>query len=529
VLAAACRVGGRLSSCFCLPMALLALATATVAFGNGRLSGGLRRSTAAAFGNGGFSGGLRHATASRRSAQPLACVPAPWIEYLDEDSGNTFFHNPDTGESLWELPAAPAPEPPPPPPPPLPLPAPPPQSPPANAELQARLLTLVRRLPGRGRDASEAEKPPWEVQAVLTAIDELEPLDPAARDGWMYSNEFDNAESAAPWVLRFTNSRTFHRNDGLTGYAYKRPDCTTPEVLLRVNSPRRGFCIVEEPSARTAVEESARCAQGCRQARRVRSSALCLSPYAPLTAVRRAVLAVVRPGAASASPGDSVEAECAWSVGPKDALKLEPQQMRADGREWATRARAPPALVPPALAPATRATRTCALPPALQRAAVICSRCCFAVAPWAATDATRSNAAALRRRSERGRRGGHGRRQGHPCARGDTCGWHASKRHGSPLVGAPRRSARRSRIAPRLCVPGPVYLDGGLLVLRSAVLDEIVFVWTRNGADDPPPVDVTPPDEGEAGLPASIAAVLAARDATKTKRPANREIINRYN
>jgi len=246
-------------------------------------------------------------------------------------------------------------------------------------------------LPGRGRDASEAEKPPWEVQAVLTAIDELEPLDPAARDGWMYSNEFDNAESAAPWVLRFTNSRTFHRNDGLTGYAYKRPDCTTPEVLLRVNSPRRGFCIVEEP--------------------------------------------IVRPGAASASPGDSVEAECAWSVGPKDALKLEPQQMRADGREWAAR---------------------------------------------------------------------------DPNV-GDEVDMDADK-------------AIRVLAATR-----PVYLDGGLLVLRSAVLDEIVFVWTRNGADDPPPVDVTPPDEGEAGLPASIAAVLAARDATKTKRPANREIINRYN
>ena len=100
------------------------------------------------------------------------------------------------------------------------------------AELTARLLTLIRRIPNRGADALFAEPPAWELAEVLKAVDALEPLDPAARDGWMYAPAFQSGggkrgSSKPPWVLRFTSSRTFHLNEGLLGYA--KPSVATPE------------------------------------------------------------------------------------------------------------------------------------------------------------------------------------------------------------------------------------------------------------------------------------------------------------
>lgn len=145
----------------------------------------------------------------------------------------------------------------------------------------------------------------------------------------------------------------------------------------------------------------------------------------------------MRPGAASAAPGDSIEAECVWKIGPNDALKVDPKIMRADGREWSPR---------------------------------------------------------------------------DPNA-GDEVDMDAEK--AIRLLDTTR----------------PVYVDGGLLLLRSALIDGIVFCWTRRGVEDPPAVDVGPPESEDTALPPSIAAALAARDAAALKgsRPKNREIINRYN
>ena len=83
--------------------------------------------------------------------------------------------------------------------------------------------------------------------------------------------------------LRYTSSRTFHRNEGLTGYAYRNPNCETPELLLKINQPRSNWVLFEEP--------------------------------------------IVRPNAQAAVEGDSCLAECLWQVGPNDALKLDPKRM----------------------------------------------------------------------------------------------------------------------------------------------------------------------------------------------------------
>ena len=116
-------------------------------------------------------------------------------------------------------------------------------------ELKAELLTLVGRLPQRGRLAFEADVMPWEVEAVRTCVDDLEPFDPAARDGWMFSEDF-----CGDWELRYTSSRAFHRNEGATGYAFSRPGCATPELILRIDAPRLNWITLEEPVVRSGAD-----------------------------------------------------------------------------------------------------------------------------------------------------------------------------------------------------------------------------------------------------------------------------------
>ena len=70
-----------------------------------------------------------------------------------------------------------------------------------------------------------------------------------------------------------------------------------------------------------------------------------------------------------------------------------------------------------------------------------------------------------------------------------------------------------------LALTQPVYLDDEMLVLRSTLVSEVVFVWTRLGADDPPPAEVqdplatADPDE-QAEI---LARALAERDQKKGK------------
>ena len=188
----------------------------------------------------------------------------------------------------------------------------------------------------------------------------------------MYSDFFDGE-----WRLRYTSSRTFHRNEGLTGYAYRNPNCETPELLLKINQPRSNWVLFEEP--------------------------------------------IVRPNAQAAVEGDSCLAECLWQVGPNDALKLDPKRMQADGREWTPR----------------------------------------------------------------------------DPNQGDEVDMDSEK---------------AIRV---LAATKPAYLDANLLLLRNAVLKETVFVFTKKGVEDPPEVEVEPPEGAFTALPPSVAAALAARESGK--------------
>ena len=177
------------------------------------------------------------------------------------------------------------PVPPPPPPPPAPPPAP---TATTSVELKALLLTLVRRLPERGLDAVQADVPPWEMDEIVEVVGKLEALDPSARDGWMAVDEW-----SGKWVMRYTSSKTFHRNEGVTGYAYSRPEVTTPDLTLAIDVPRNGYVTLAE--------------------------------------------SILRPNAPAAVDGDVALAECLWQVGPNDMLKIEPRNMSADGRSWSPR------------------------------------------------------------------------------------------------------------------------------------------------------------------------------------------------
>ena len=48
-----------------------------------------------------------NASSSRLSAPHMSLtegIPEPWAAYMDDESGQTYYHNPLTGESVWELP-----------------------------------------------------------------------------------------------------------------------------------------------------------------------------------------------------------------------------------------------------------------------------------------------------------------------------------------------------------------------------------------------------------------------------------------
>lgn len=180
--------------------------------------------------------------------------PEPWQPFFDTDSSEYYYHNPVTGESVWELPdyeyapdtdaadrkvmqpdATMLPD--------VPEPV---------ASLKAQLLSMIDIFPDRGCKVSL--DPMVDVAGAMAAVvKQLAELNPSDEQGWM-SSEFWNGDSTdrppSPWILRYTSSRTFHLNDGLTGYAYSRPDCSTPQLYLKVNEPRRSYCLFEEPIVR---------------------------------------------------------------------------------------------------------------------------------------------------------------------------------------------------------------------------------------------------------------------------------------
>lgn len=158
-------------------------------------------------------------------------------------------------------------------------------------ELQASLLSSTASTPRRGADATDAE-----ASALLRLVDQLEPVDPSARDGWENSDAL-----AGAWQLQYTSSRTYWDNEGLSGYyasarAADEP-AIVPELLLRVTSQKGATGTLE-------FEE--------------------------------------RPPAEQAVPGGlapQIVVECTWTCTSDGTLKVTPQQFVAGERSWAVQDR----------------------------------------------------------------------------------------------------------------------------------------------------------------------------------------------
>jgi hypothetical protein len=166
----------------------------------------------------------------------------------------------------------------------------------AAAALKAELAVLLADAADRGMHAHEMQPAQSlagavpQAEQVKRVADELEPLDPSWNEGWMRSAALDGS-----WRLRFTSSRVFHRNGGLTGYTVSYPGVSTPSLFMSIG-PAAGRLVFTEP------------------------------------------VQVDQPSTAGADPPTEVVAECAWSVGPNEALKIECQRYVAGDRMWAPRA-----------------------------------------------------------------------------------------------------------------------------------------------------------------------------------------------
>ena len=79
----------------------------------------------------------------------------------------------------------------------------------------------------------------------------------------------------------------------------------------------------------------------------------------------------------------------------------------------------------------------------------------------------------------------------------------------------------------------PVYVGNSLLVMRSALLRDVVFVWTPLGEADPPPVDLSEEIRAaneQRGSAAMLRAALEGRPAGRNgPRPSSGQMINKYN
>jgi hypothetical protein len=90
-------------------------------------------------------------------------------------------------------------------------------------DLGLELLDLVDEIGSRGANAA-----PDDVSDVLEIATDLAAADPAGMN-WDLSPHL-----AGAWRLRFTNSKAFHLNGGLTGYAKEVAGVTTPELIMKV-------------------------------------------------------------------------------------------------------------------------------------------------------------------------------------------------------------------------------------------------------------------------------------------------------
>lgn len=101
-------------------------------------------------------------------------------------------------------------------------------------ELKQELLDLLGEIPNRGLGAD-----PDDAIDVLEIIQELEELNPC-RD-WANAPQLGGR-----WRLRYTSSKTFENNKGLTGYARDVSGVETPELFMTIQTNYR-LLQYEEP------------------------------------------------------------------------------------------------------------------------------------------------------------------------------------------------------------------------------------------------------------------------------------------
>eukprot|EP00967_Tisochrysis_lutea_P019903 scaffold22650_cov28-Tisochrysis_lutea.AAC.2 len=92
-----------------------------------------------------------------------------------------------------------------------------------NDDLALELLELVDEISGRGADVT-----PQDLSDVLEIVGDLEISD------WADTNWDRSPHLAGAWGLRFTNSKAFHLNGGITGYARDIKGVQTPELIMKV-------------------------------------------------------------------------------------------------------------------------------------------------------------------------------------------------------------------------------------------------------------------------------------------------------
>lgn len=101
-------------------------------------------------------------------------------------------------------------------------------------ELKEELSDLLDDIADRGFGARQED-----ADDVMEIVEELEPLNPCAE--WASAPEL-----AGKWRLRYTSSKTFENNQGLTGYARDIGGVNTPELLMSIQTDYK-IVTYEEP------------------------------------------------------------------------------------------------------------------------------------------------------------------------------------------------------------------------------------------------------------------------------------------
>jgi len=153
-----------------------------------------------------------------------------------------------------------------------------------NDDLALELLELVDEISGRGADVT-----PQDLSDVLEIVGDLEISD------WADTNWDRSPHLAGAWGLRFTNSKAFHLNGGITGYARDIKGVQTPELIMKVQTTYRLLTFEEE------IE------------------------------YQQGSIASFVGNLAGAS---SITAECSWAVGSANQLLINAIRLVAGGRNW---------------------------------------------------------------------------------------------------------------------------------------------------------------------------------------------------